>query len=89
MTFLCCIYDDYFKTFVDEHKLCFGEDINGKVYFVLVDHLYKAQRACITEKPKYDIFILVEIRGKIKTLSDLMKPGAHGHFFCSSLPFEL
>lgn len=86
---LCSIYDASFRNLLQELELGFGEDLIGKVDFVLHDSLYNSQKDRNDAHAAYYMFGLNDMKDMANVLGDVIKPGAHVHAFCSTLRFAL
>lgn len=82
---VCCIYDVDFRSMVEEQDLDEGEDMSGRVDFVLADYTYNIRRNRNDRNSDHDSFLLQDVMEMDKILGDFMKPRAHGHVLCSSL----
>lgn len=83
------IYDIDFKNLVEENELSAGENLVGKVEFVLANTPYNIRRDLMAPKSKYDVFELQGMKDMARSLGDMMKPGALRQVLCSSLQFSL
>lgn len=87
MATFCCIYEVDFINSIVEHKQNAREDVNGKVELVLVPHSYNIPRDRNADDSEYDLFTSDDMRDMAMIQGDAMKPGTHGHLYCSSLQF--
>lgn len=86
---LCFIHDVDFKNLMEDDELVVGEDLTENVDFAPADPPYNIQRNENNAHAAYDLFGLNDAKDIAKVLGDFMKPGAHGHSFCSALQFIL
>lgn len=89
MATLFSIYDIDYRNLKGEHGLVVGEDLSGKVDFVLSDIPYNVLRDPNDDHSQYDVFGSTDTKNMAKIFGDVINPGVLGHAFCSALQFAL
>lgn len=72
---------------VEKYEVSIGENLSGIVEFVVLYTPYNFYRDLNAESSKHDVFTSKDIKKMARCLSGILKPGTHGHIFCSTLQF--
>lgn len=79
------MYKVYFKYFGEEHELRIGEQLRGKLNFVLAYLSYSEQSVEKHDHAEDDAFRSNGMGDMVKVLGDVMELRAHGYMFCSNI----
>lgn len=85
---VCAVFDVPFQSLIAEHDMMTLRILRGTVDFVLTDPPYNVRRKVNTENSEHDKFSFGDMQKISGLLGEVMKPGAHGHVFCSTLQFS-
>lgn len=73
---------------VKKQESSVGQNLTGKLDFVLADQPYDLRRDLNNYCADFDVFGSNGINDMVKLLGDVINPESHEHVFCSTLRFS-